>query len=141
MVDDAKEVLSPPDFLTCAIWRYDEDDDLYHPVLTPEQLPESERNLSIRATFMTPSGKFIPGYIVGIEKTFSFGLFDGNRVFHVNINLPTLSAKQLISFLQTQTGKTVGTFESLFPLSYKSTINKEPFVDFRGRFENLPPEE
>jgi hypothetical protein len=135
---DAKKVLAPQDFSACAIWRYDDDDDLYHPVITPDHLPESERVLSIRATFTTPGGKSFPGYVVGIERIFSFGLFGGDRVFHVNMNLPDLSAKQLEAFLQVQAGESGQTVESLFPLGYVSEINQEPFVDFSGRFEGLP---
>jgi hypothetical protein len=141
LVTNAKKVLSPQDFSTCAIWRYDDEDNLYHPVTSISQVPESERLLSIRATFTTPEGKSLPGYVVGIERIFSFGLFGGDRVFHVNLNLPKLSAKQLSAFLQVQADEAGQKVESLFPLSYASEINQEPFVDFSGRFESLPKAE
>jgi hypothetical protein len=141
LATNAKKVLAPQDFSSCAIWRYDDEDDLYHPVTSIGQLPESERVLSIRSTFTTPEGKSFPGYVVGIERVFSFGLFDGDRVFHVNLNLPILSAKQLASFLQARADEAGQTIESLFPLSYASAINQEPFIDFSGRFEGLPKAE
>ncbi|WLE58836.1 hypothetical protein GIY62_17260 [Burkholderia plantarii] len=138
MGTNAKEVLAPQDFATWPIWRYDDEDDLYHPVTSADQLPESERALSIRANFRTPDGRSFAGYVVGIERVFSFGLFGGDRVFHVNMNLPDLSAKQLNAFLQVQSCESGQTFESLFPLTYTSSINEEPFVDFSGQFDGLP---
>ncbi|HEY4145305.1 hypothetical protein [Pinirhizobacter sp.] len=137
MTTDAKKVLAAQEFLACAIWCFDDEDDLYHPVVRVDQLPESERMLSIRATFTTPQGKSFSGYVVGIERVFSFGLFGGDRVFHVNMNLHDLSTKQLDAFLQSRPDMAGQTVESLFPLSYVSTINQEPFVDFSGRFEGL----
>lgn len=138
MTIDAKKMIVAQDFLACAIWRYDDEDDLYHPVVSIDQLPESERALSIRANFTTSQGKSFSGYVVGIERIFSFGLFGGDRVFHVNMNLPDLSMKQLDAFFQSQPDMAGQTVESLFPLSYVSTINQEPFADFSGRFEGLP---
>jgi hypothetical protein len=135
LATDAKKVLAPQDFSACAIWRFDDEDDLYHPVANAAELPESERVLSIRATFTTPEGKSFPGYVVGIERIFSFALFGGDRVFHVNMNLPDLSLKQLGAFLQTQATEAEQTVESLFPLSFASAINEAPFVDFSGQFD------
>ncbi|VWD46699.1 hypothetical protein BCO18430_07163 [Burkholderia contaminans] len=94
--------------------------------------------MSIRANFRTPDGRSFAGYVVGIQRVFSFGLFGGDRVFHVNMNLPDLSAKQLNAFLQVQSCESGQTFESLFPLTYTSSINEEPFVDFSGQFDGLP---
>ncbi len=54
------------------------------------------------------------------------------------MNLPDLSAKQLNAFLQVQSRESGQTFESLFPLTYTSSINEEPFVDFSGQFDGLP---
>lgn len=132
---EAKNVTAPSDFLACPLWRYDDEDDLYHPVLTASELPESERLLSIRAKFTAPNGELFDGYVVGIERVFSIGLFGGERVFHVNKNLPDLSERQLHAFLQTQPrleGLPVG---ALFPLRYVTTINNDPFSDFSGSFE------
>ncbi|WP_123863449.1 hypothetical protein [Burkholderia plantarii] len=95
---DARNVLAPQDFSACPIWRYDNKDDLYHPVASADQLPESERVLSIHANFRAPDGRVFAGYVVGIERIFSFGLFAGERIFHVNLKLPDLSAKQLDAF-------------------------------------------
>ncbi|MBX9432001.1 hypothetical protein ACI2VK_08010 [Ralstonia nicotianae] len=135
MVIEAKKVATPSDFSACPIWRYDDEDDLYHPVLTADELPESERLLSIRARFVTPNGQSFDGYVVGIERVFSIGLFGGGQVFHVNKNLPDLSEKQLQAFLQTQPGPEALSTKALFPLSYTTTINREPFADFSGKFE------
>ncbi|ADX46597.1 hypothetical protein Acav_2688 [Paracidovorax avenae ATCC 19860] len=101
------------------------------------ELPESERALSTRAAFTAPDGKSFDGYVVGIERVFSFGLFGGGRTFHVNMNLADLSRKQLKAFLETQPGMAGVSVEALFPLEFRTKINKDPFVDFGGRFECL----
>ncbi|CAM3573524.1 hypothetical protein BOSP111201_13145 [Bordetella sputigena] len=68
---------------------------------------------------------------------FSFGLFGGERTFHVNMSLVALSRKQLEAFLKTQPGMTDISVEAMFPLEYKTTINKDASVDFGGHFERL----
>lgn len=135
MAIDAKKVTIPADFSACPVWRYDDEDDLYHPVLTADELPESERLLSIRARFTAANGKSFDGYVVGIERVFSIGLFGGGRVFHVNKNLPDLSEKQLRAFLQTQPGMEESPIGSLSPLGFTTTIGRGPFIDFSGSFD------
>ncbi|WP_430444406.1 hypothetical protein [Sphingorhabdus contaminans] len=93
-----KYIKTPSDFFECPIWRYDYDDDLYYPVLETDDLPESEQDLTIRAIFTTPSGKKIDGYVVGISRVFSIGLFGEDRFFYVNKNLGPESREWMNEF-------------------------------------------
>ena len=137
MAIEAKKVLLPSDFMACSIWRYDDEDDLFHPVLSGDQLPESERDLSIRAKFKTPAGDALDGYVVGISRVFSIGLFAGDRICLVNKNLPDLSLKQISAFMDGNPQLRAKSAGELFPLQYVSTIGREEFADFSGSFEML----
>ena len=91
------EGVSCPDlgsYRACSMWRYDESDDVYYPVWSPNDLPESESDLSTYARFTFPNGKVCDGYVVGVKRVFSIGLFGAGTMFFFNQNLPDLSAKQ-----------------------------------------------
>ncbi|KWD78414.1 hypothetical protein WL71_24755 [Burkholderia ubonensis] len=45
---------------------------------------------------------------------------------------------QLDAFLQVHPHESGQTLESLLPLTYTSSINEQPFVDFGGQFDALP---
>ena len=123
------------DFTTCPIWRYDEGDDLYFPVMEGKDLPESERNVSILVECKTNSGHKFMGYIVGISKVFSMALFCAEKTFHINKNIPDLSAEQMMDFLKCVGLSESTTIQDLFPLEYATKIARSEFRDFSGRFE------
>jgi hypothetical protein len=129
---EAKALPTPADFRACPIWRYDQDDELYHPVVAGKDLPESERDVSIYARFQTPAGFEFDGYVVGIERVFSIGLFAGDQVFQCNKNLKDLSLEQVRRFLAA-TGR-IGSSETFFPLRYTTSINGSSYRDFSGQF-------
>ena len=122
-------------FETCPVWRYDEDDDLYFPVLTGKDLPEFERDVAIFVEYKTPSGIKFPGYIMGISKVFSLGLFCGGKTFYMNKNLPDLSAEQMSEFLECAGLTDLLSIKNLLPLEYVTKINHDEFQDFSGQFE------
>ena len=133
-----KDVLTPPDFKDCPVWRYDEDADGYFPVWGEDDLPERVRDLSLQADFTTPAGKALTGYIVGVENVFSIGLFFNERVYHFNKNLCDLSREQAEEFL-TESGLAGElSYETLFPLRYETKWGGTTFNDFTGVFE-MPP--
>lgn len=133
--NEPRKLLRPEDFAACALWKYDDEVDLYYPVLSAEQLPEAARDLMIRAEFRTPSGVLLNGYVVGIHGIFSIGLFGDDNIYYVNTNLLDLSRRQMQSLLANQPNLTGKTLEDLFPLEYVTTIREEAFSDFSGRFD------
>lgn len=130
-----KKLPTPSDFFLCPIWRYDDEDDLYHPVQDAEELPESERDLSIRAIFTTPSGKKIDGYIVGISRVFSMGLFGEDRFFHANKNLIPETKEWMNEFITQRSDPELRSLKDLFPLHYTTQIDRIGYKDFSGTFD------
>lgn len=130
-----KRLTTPSDFFACPIWRFDDGDDNYYPVLNPDELPESERDLSIRALFVTPSGVRLDGYVVGISRVFSIGLFGRGRFFHANRNLGPESEKWMSEFIDDMSDPKLRSLKDLFPLKYSTQINREGYLDFSGTFD------
>jgi hypothetical protein len=131
----SKKLPTSSDFFVCPIWRYDEDDDLYHPVSTEDEIPESERDLSIRAVFTTPSGAKIDGYVVGISRVFSIALFGSNGFFHANLNLGPESQQWMREFLADRIDLKISSPKEMFPLQYTTQINRVGYRDFSGIFD------
>ena len=135
MVTNGIKLVDLRDFETCPVWRYDEDDDLHFPVVQGKDLPDSERDVSIFVDCKTKSGHKFNGYIVGIGKIFSMGLFCADKTFYVNRNLLDLSFEQMRGFLECAGLSNLLTVENLFPLEYTTKINRDEFIDFSGQFE------
>lgn len=131
---EPKRLTTPSDFFACPIWRYDDEDDLYHPVLGEDEIPESERDLSFRALFVTPSGKRIDGYIVGISRVFSIALFGETRFYHANKNLGSESREWMSEFVSDHPEAGLSSWQDLFPLRYTTQINRHGYRDFSGTF-------
>ncbi len=130
-----KRLMTPADFHACPVWRYDEDEDRYHPVLTENDLPESERDLSFLATFTTPKGKEIDGYVVGISRVFSIGLFGGDRFYHANKNLQTETKQWMNEFILEHSDPEIRSLKDILPLRYRTRINRDGYRDFLGVFD------
>lgn len=135
MESNGKNYLIPSDFDSCPAWKYDEDSDLFYPVRREEDLPELTRDLSVRAVFTAPTGETLDGYVVGIDRIFSMGLFEGNRIYHVNKHLPGPSREQIKEYLATKNTTSHLTFESMFPLQFKTDWEDETFINFSGIFD------
>lgn len=133
MATNGVKLIGPQGFKESSIWRFDEDADLYYPVLSPDDIPESERDLSILAEFTLPSGATASGYVVGISRVFSLGLFCNGRTFHVNKNLKDLSIKQVEQFLSCM-GLSDVHAQEVFPLAFKTNINRAEFNEMEGIF-------
>ena len=131
------EGVSCPDlgsYRACSMWRYDESDDVYYPVWSPNDLPESESDLSTYARFTFPNGKVCDGYVVGVKRVFSIGLFGAGTMFFFNQNLPDLSAKQATMFLEKVGGLEIYNVQDLFPLTYRTNVSQEGFLEVDGVF-------
>jgi hypothetical protein len=122
------------DFSVCPVWRYDEDDDLYYPVLQGKDLPISEKDVSIFVECKINTGHIFNGYIVGIGNVFSMGLFCDENIFYLNKNLPDLSCEQMQIFLKSTGLSSDVKVEQLLPITYATKINREEFLDFTGQF-------
>lgn len=135
MILAPKKLTTPSDFFSCPVWRYDDEDDLYHPVLEENDIPESERDLSFRAIFTTPAGKKLDGYVVGISRVFSIGLFGGDRFYHANKNLGPESRVWMEEYVSNQPEIGINSWQDLFPLQYTTQMMREGYRDFSGIFD------
>lgn len=122
-------------YKACSMWRYDELDDVYYPVLSPNDLPDSESDLSTYARFTFPNGKVCDGYVVGVKRVFSIGLFGAGAMFFFNQNLPDLSAMQAKMFLEKVAGLEMCNMQDLFPMTYRTKVGQEGFLEVDGVFD------
>jgi hypothetical protein len=130
-----RKMKTPTDFFACPIWRYDEDDDVYYPVLEEKEIPEFEHDLRIRAVFTTPSGQKLDGYVVGISRVFSMGLFGREQVFNVNKNLKQLSEENMRALMADRPELGLKAVSDIFPLKYVTQIQRPGYRDFSGVFD------
>lgn len=135
MSSNAKESPGVSDYQEYSLWKYDEDSDLYYPVLSPKDLPDEESCLSIYSSFILPNGKEIKGCIVGVERVFSMALFGGGNLFFINKNMVDVSVEQIESLLAVQPGLEVKRALDVFPLRYRTLINLEGFSEVDGVFD------
>ncbi|NWB46395.1 hypothetical protein [Pseudomonas gingeri] len=132
---DAEEHVIVSDFLKFPLWRYDEESDSYSPVLFPDELPESQWDLTIRAEFSFVNGKNCKGYIIGLEDIYCVALFGGGRTFFLNKNLPELSVEQALAFMETMSDFGFLDVRDMVPLKYRTTIEMEPYLEVEGVFD------
>ncbi len=135
MSSNAKECPGEADYQEYSMWKYDEDSDLYYPVLSPKELPDEESCLTIYSVFTLPNGKEIKGYIVGVERVFSMGFFGKDNTFFINKNMPDATIEQIESFLLGQPSLEVKRVFDIFPLRYRTLINLEGFSNVNGAFD------
>ncbi|MDB5105339.1 MAG: hypothetical protein JWP91_3028 [Fibrobacteres bacterium] len=89
----------------------------YHPILGDGDLPDEYGTLFILATFTLPSGKTLPGYLVGSETFYAFGIFIGEKEYSFNLNLPDI-ANATISEISRESGD-----GPVLPLQYKADFH------------------
>lgn len=135
MSSNAKESPGKADYQEHSMWKYDDESDLYYPVISPKDLPEAESDLSIYTKFTLPNGKNVEGYTVGVERVFSMGLFGDNNIFFINKNMPDLSTEQIQMFLVEQPLLEIEKASDIFPLKYRTLINADGFSDVTGTFD------
>jgi hypothetical protein len=130
-----KELLTPSDFMSCPVWAYDEDQEVYREVRELDDLRGGLYDLHIKAVFTTPGGVELAGEVVGVENVFAIGLFAGDEVVMVNRNMHSDSREQVARFLALSGLASTLSFDMLFPLRYRSAWGGELFADFEGVFE------
>lgn len=112
------------------VWKWDDDMEGHVPVIDYDPLPEDEVTLFIRATFTTPTGETLPGYLVGSESFYAIGLFVGGHEFVLNLNLPEMIAQDAERILELLGGSR----EGLFPLAYRDDVGFRHSPAIRGSF-------
>jgi hypothetical protein len=135
LVSNPTKLLRPSDFYDVPIWRWDDGDDMNHPVLSPTQLPDSDSDVSIFAKFTTPKGDVIDGCVFGISRVFSVGIFGDNQIYILNINLADRSKIAIIKLIKCHPTMKTQSFNEFLPLKFTTCINQEPYADFSGRFD------
>lgn len=135
MSSNAKESPGEADYQEYSMWKYDEESELFYPVLSLEDFPEAESDLSIYTRFTLPNGKNVEGYTVGVERVFSMGLFGSESTFFINKNMPDISIEQIKGFLVEQPFLEIEKASDIFPLKYQTLINVEGFFDVTGTFD------
>lgn len=132
------ELLTPADFARCPVWVYDEDQEVYREVRNLDDLSDERYDhydLQIKAVFTTPNGIEINGKVVGVEDPYAIGLFAGNEVVGINRNMRSDSRQQVARFLALTGLDAKLSFDTLFPLRYRSAWGGDLFTDFEGVFE------
>jgi hypothetical protein len=107
------------------IWTWDDSEEGYHPVVGNGEYPDECPVLFIAAEFTLSSGQQLPGYLIGRDTFFAFGLFVGATEFVFNRNLPDSLASGS-QFLSERYG-------NVFPICYRAVV---PWpVAIEGKFQ------
>lgn len=104
-----------------SIWKFNDNDDLYYPVISETDLKCDAHDLSIRTTFTTPYGLKLLGCTSGVENIFSIAIYLKEKIFYFNKNFPsdyTETLKKMSAIL----GKNL-TIENFSPLKYITDID------------------
>ena len=129
-------MLSEADFDAYPLWRYDERDDLYHPILSMDEIPEDNRDMFIRAKFYSPNKMIFKGYVNNILKVFCVNFFWNNKIYFFNKNAPDWCLEQfykLAETLQTEKNKII-VIPDIFPVKYETAIDLEGYRNVSGEF-------
>jgi hypothetical protein len=123
--------LSRSEFERFPIWTWDDAMEGYHPILGDGDLPDEYGTLFIRATFTLPSGKMLPGYLVGLDSFYAFGIFIGENEFFFNLNLPDMANSSILEISRESGG------EPVLPLQYKTDFHWADQPPISGVIQSL----
>lgn len=132
-IKKGKSYLTEQDFKEYSIWKFNDADDLTYPISGPEDFPNDDRDLRIRAEFVTTTGIKLKGSIGGLFNIFCIVIYAGDKIFYFNKNL----LKDCIKNIE-KLGEIVGkklTLADFSPLRYKTTIDLGNFKNIRGEFD------
>lgn len=137
MTNDGVNSLQENHFDEFQIWYFNEDNDLYYPASFPDQIPEylNPRDLRIKAIFETPSAISFKGYIVGIERIFSIGIFLHQKKFQFNSNLIDLSLNEMNQLIQEMSCNRLKNKRDVFPVKFKTCFEFKNYNNFSGEFK------
>ena len=81
-IHKGKPYLEKKDITKYSIWKVDDRDDLYYPVLSREDIPGDLYELIIRGKFRTKGGKEFFGSIVGVKHIHCIAIYvKGEKLF------------------------------------------------------------
>ena len=123
--------LAAGEFARHPVWVWDDAQEGHHPLAGPGPLPTHLGTLFVRATFITPTGRRLSGYLVGLQSFYAFGLFVPGRHDVINLNLPDL-ARPALQALSAQLGG-----EPILPLQYRVDPPLEGAADISGVFGKI----
>lgn len=137
MVDKGTDHLTESHFYDCAVWRFDDSDNLNYPVSGPENISPDPRDMRIKAVFFAPNGMEFNGYIVGIDRVFAIYLFYQDRKFGFNNNAVSLCHEDFKELMEILPSGSVKNKDDLFPLRYETRFNWEDkgYRNFWGEFD------
>jgi hypothetical protein len=100
------------------IWTWDDSNEYYSPVDSPDLLSDEYGIYFIKSRFIAPDETAFTGYLTGLESYYAFAFFVNKECFGFNLTLPSLAIESLAD-LRRALGRP--DFE-LFPLRYESQV-------------------
>jgi hypothetical protein len=113
-----RTILTLQDFEQYPIWVWNDSNDAMCPLSERNVVPPEYQPAFVFGRFRTASGHELNGYLIGGDSFFAFGLFVGEKKFVINLNLPNLINKNVVTIRSLLADPS---FE-LFPVSYESPI-------------------
>lgn len=129
------ELISEGDFKKHSLWGFDEESELYYPIFSLDEIPDEGFNFFIRAEFYTKSEISFMGYIVGVNRGYAISLFYRGKKYKFNKNIINGSIEQAEKLIRNFNDDRLNNVNDLFPLSYTTTIDIEPFNNITGKFD------
>lgn len=133
-MDEEKPDLTLEDIRRFPVWHFDPDRDVYSPLTDLDKGVGSIDELHFRAVFKTPGGLELPGSVTG-KGSIAIGIYGNGRGYAANKAWREASIAQLTQLIKDSPNLNISDLGQLLPLTFKTQINMEPFVDWEGEFD------
>ena len=124
--------LTEKDLDSHPIWVERGEEDYYYPVYGPDDFPEDDRCLQIKAEFTSPNNMKFKGAIAGLFDIICIKIFIKNDIYYFNYNMEEDNLEYLSEINKhLNTNMTPKDFS---PLKYTTKIDLENFKNVSGEF-------
>ncbi len=136
-MEDKKEIrrLTESCFDTFSMWRLDDENIIYYPVHSLEEIPDDIFSFYVRAEFTSPAGIKFKGYLTGITKYYSMGIYFNNKRYIFNKNLYKESYEDIKEIITLINSPRIKKVSDIFPLRYRTNINMLGIRELEGTFD------
>ncbi len=134
---EATNTFRPEHFEACTVWKFDDRDDLWHPVYGPSDLPDSVDDIYFGVKFTTPKGVEFEGWINNPDSLYAIGIFFDNEDYIFNRMLQDRGLDKFNKIREKVKSDRIATVDDMFPIRYECNHeHKHPWVkNFSGSFD------
>ncbi|MGY4397608.1 hypothetical protein ACVWZA_002802 [Sphingomonas sp. UYAg733] len=130
----SEEEITYSDFVEHPVWHFDYETEEYSPVLSLDHPIDSIDYLFYRAKFTSPQGFEFEGRLTSTGED-AIAVFRNGRWYGANKAWKEISIAQFYKLALDSTDLDISDGLRLFPLTFQTIINQDPFIDWSGIFD------